>query len=531
MPRINPGFARSLILVGLFVATWFPLCAADYDLVVYGGTAGGVMTAVSAARQGLSVALVEPGAHIGGMVTGGLSATDHGRKSVVGGMAREFYTRVGQQYGQPINWYPEPKIAGRVLREMLDETRVRVFLRHRLKERGGVLRDGGKIRSIATEDGAEFRAAVFADATYEGDLMAQSGVSYTLGRESTREYGESLAGVRPKDRGHQFDVRVAAYDAPGRLFPEIQKEPRGEIGSGDRRIQAYNFRLVLTRDRNNQAPFPKPPDYDPVRFQLFVRLLQALTAEKGRPPRLGEVVSPVPISGGKADFNNNGAFSTDYIGKNYDYPDGSYRRRAEIRKDHVNYTQGFFYFLMHDAGVPESLRSEAKVWGLPKDEFVDEGNWPYQLYIREARRMVGDFVMTQKDIQTELTKPDVIGMGSYNSDSHNVQRFVQPDGTVQNEGNMEVPVRPYHVPYRVIVPKRSQAVNLLVPVCFSASHVTYSTMRMEPVYMIVGQAAGVAASLAVREKKPVQDIDPQSLSAILRKGGMVDRYQPGDDED
>jgi hypothetical protein len=281
-------------------------------------------------------------------------------------------------------------------------------------------------------------------------------------------------------------------------------------------VQAYNFRLILTDDAANQIAFEKPGNYDPRRYELLGRLLKATTEAKKRPPRMGEVLSVLAIPNHKADINNNGAFSTDYIGGSWQYPDGTYALRGQIWQAHREYTKGLLYYLSQDEHVPESLRAEMQRWGLPKDEFQDSGYWPPQLYIREARRMVGDFVMTQKDLQRELTKADVVGMGSYNSDSHNVQRYARADGNAENEGDMQVPVKPYQIPYAVIVPKKGEALNLLVPVCFSASHVAYSSVRMEPQYMILGQAAGVAASLAVRDGKPVQDISIEELQQKLR---------------
>jgi hypothetical protein len=508
-------FAGLLICVAAFAAP------KEYDVVVYGGTAGGVITAVSAAREGATVALLEPRGHLGGMVSGGLGRTDHGRRETIGGMSIEFFQRVGKHYNEPITWYFEPHVAERVFREMADEARVQVFFNHRLKERGGLKKTGARITELLTENGERFRARIFADASYEGDLLPQAKISYTIGRESVKQYGESLAGVRPKDRAHQFDFKISAYDDKGRLLPEIQKEPRGELGAGDRKVQAYNFRMCLSSDRNNQVPFPMPAGYDPRRFELLRRLIAALTEKNGKPPIMRQLFIVSAMPNNKTDINNYGAFSTDYIGKSWDYPDASYKQRAAIWEDHVNYTKGLFYFLANDSSVPKSLQEEMSRWGLAKDEFTDTGNWPHQLYVREARRMIGDFVMTQKDIQTELTKPDVIGMGSYNSDSHNVQRYLQEDGTVQNEGNMEVPVTPYQVPYRVMLPKRAEAVNLLVPVCLSASHVTYSTLRMEPVYMIIGHAAGVAAKMAIDGGKAVQDIDTAALTARLRAQGAV----------
>ena len=492
--------------------------AKKYDVVIYGGTAGGVMTAISAAREGLSVALLEPGKHLGGMVTGGLSRTDFGKKEVIGGIALEFYQRAGKKYGREIEWMPEPRVAEAVLNEMVQEANnVAVYLNHRLKEKGGVKKQGPRVVEIKMENGGVFQATIFADASYEGDLLAQAGVDFTWGREGSAQYGESLAGVRPKDRNHQFDFPVPARDENKKLLPEIQTQPRGEIGAGDRKVQAYNFRLILTNDPNNRLSFTRPSSYHPKRFDLLARFLSEFVNQRGRAPRMNEILLPAQIAGKqKWDFNNRGPFSTDYIGKSWDYPNAGYERRAAIWQEHILYTKELFYFLDTDPRVPKATQDEIKDFGLAKDEFTDNGHWPYQLYIREARRMVGDFIMTQKDIQLELTKPDVIGMGSYNSDSHNVQRYVTPEGDAQNEGNMEVAVTPYQIPYRILLPKKTQAMNLLVPVCFSASHVTYSTLRMEPQYMIIGQAVGVAAKMAIDKGIAVQDVDTGALTAKLR---------------
>lgn len=500
-----------------------------YDLVVYGGTAAGVMTAVSGARQGLKVALLEPGVHIGGMVSGGLSATDVGRREVIGGLALEFYFRAGRHYDlnrhlQALAWRHEPKVAEAVFHEMIREARVTLLLRQRLREKTGVVMEGARVAEIITEHGWRFRGKVFVDASYEGDLMAQAKVRYTFGRESTQQYGESLAGVRARTPSHQFPVNIPARDEQGRLLPEISAEPRGEPGSADKRIQAYNFRIAATNVAANRVPWPKPDNYDPARYELLLRYIQAMTPYLGRTMEFTDVSSTGLIPNGKADLNNRGGFSTDYIGKNYDYPDGDYSTRARIWKDHEDYQKGFYYFLANDPRLPESMRRTAQEWGLSKDEFTDTGHWPHQLYVREGRRMIGEYVAIQKDLQTELTKPDAIAMGSYNSDSHNVQRFVNAQGFVENEGDVQVGVKPYQIPYRSITPKRAEAENLLVPVCFSASHIAYSSMRMEPQYMMMGHAAGMAAALAVRGNSAVQDIAVPALQQQLRDEGAVFEY-------
>jgi hypothetical protein len=502
---------------------------ANFDLVVYGGTAGGAVTAISGARMGLKVALLEPRRHIGGMVSGGLSRTDVGRREAIGGYALEFYYRAGKVYDlsqhlQDIAWLPEPKVAESVFRQWLREAGVTVLLEHRLREKDGVRKAGSRIAAITMENDAQFTARMFADCTYEGDLMAQAGVTYTWGRESAAQYGESLAGVRSETPKHQFLVDLSPYAADGKLLPEISAEPAGEPGAADRKVQAYNFRMILSDDPANQTPYPQPAHYDPKRFELMARMLAAIEQKQGRALKLAEVISISPIPNHKADMNNNGPFSTDYIGKSYDYPNAGYQRRQEIWRDHEEYTKQYFWFLAHDPRVPPPLRNEANSWGLARDEFTDTANWPHQLYIREARRMVGEYVMIQKDIQTDLAKPDPIGMGSYNSDSHNVQRIVNKDGFVRNEGDMQVPVNPYQIPYRVLLPKKSEVGNLLVPVCFSASHVAYSTLRMEPQYMILGQAAGVAAAMAIRAGAAVQDIDTRQLTRTLVEQGAIVEY-------
>jgi hypothetical protein len=520
-----------VLLCLLFAAALCGGASQDFDVVVYGGTAGGVIAAVSAAREGLKTALLEPTGHLGGMVSGGLGWTDYGKKEVIGGYALEFYYRIGKhyemsRYGQDVSWLHEPHVAEDTFRQMLGEAGVTVFQNHRLREKTGVRKEGLQLREIAMEDGASFTAKIFMDTTYEGDLMAQSGVSYTWGRESSVEYGEPLAGVRGTTPFHQFLVNVSPYDEQHRMFPEIAVEKAAPAGSADKKVQAYNFRMCLSSVATNQTPFPKPSGYDPKRYDLLARLIQARAGTEGRVPGLNTLMKIDRLPNGKSDVNNNGAFSTDYIGGSYGYPEAGYAKRQQIWDAHKNYVAGFFYFMANDPRVPEELRRELNQWGLCKDEFTDTANWPRQLYIREARRMVGEYVAVQKDLQTELGKPDPIGMGSYNSDSHNLERIVDERGFVRNEGDMQVAVKPYQIPYRVLVPKRGEAQNLLVPVCFSASHVAYSSMRMEPQYMIIGQAAGVAAKLSIDTRRPLQEIDTAALAAKLRKQGAILEYVP-----
>ncbi len=512
-----------LYIVGLlWLATQGAAGPATFDVVVYGGTAGGVITAVAAAREGLKVALVSPDHHLGGMVSGGLGWTDYGRKEVIGGYSLEFFERVGAKYGRAIEWHFEPHVAEAVFNDLIREAGVTVVLDRRLREKGGLRKSGTRLTEIVLENGETYRASIFADATYEGDLMAQAGVSYTWGREGMAQYGESLAGVREHTPLHQFRAPVSPYDDRGKLLPEVMPRSTDAVGAADRRVQAYNFRLCMTKSPGNRVAWPRPAGYRPERYELLARYLPAFESELKRPLGINDVMKADLLQNGKTDTNNNGAFSTDYIGGSYEYPEAGYAKRAQIRQAHIDYIQGFLYFLASDPRVPATLSAEMKEWGLCRDEFVDTANWPYQLYVREARRMVGEYVMSQRDIQTELTKPDVIGMGSYNSDSHNVQRRPTEDGkAAENEGDMQVKVTPYQIPYRVMLPKRREATNLLVPVAFSASHVAYSTLRMEPQYMIVGHAAGVAAKMAIDRKQAVQEVDTAALSAKLKSQRAV----------
>ena len=504
----------ALALLACLVPDRLPAAEHEFDVVIYGGTAGGAIAAIAAAREGVSVALLEPARHIGGMLTGGLSRTDHGRKEVIGGLSREFFVRCGRQYGRDIEWYYEPKVGTQVLGEMLQEAGVQVFLEQRA---GTVAREGTRLVRLTTLAGDTFRGKVFLDASYEGDLLPRAGISYTWGREGRDVYGESLAGRHEQSPKHQFDVEISPDDADGKLLPLVYGGDPTPPGQGDKKVQAYNFRLCFSKDPDNRVPFPKPADYDPARFELLKRYL----AVKGDALKLNQILLIWPLPNRKADINNQGPISTDYIGGSWDYPEADYAARRRIWAEHVEYVKGFLYFLANDPSVPKTLQEEMSQWGLAKDEFVGNDNWPPQLYIREARRMIGEYVMRQADLQTEGAKPDSIGMGSYNSDSHHVQRIPSPDGYVTNEGDMQVPVKPYEISYRAIIPKAAEATNLFVPVCFSSSHVAYSSMRMEPVYMIMGHSAGVAASWCVKNDKPVQQAPYDWLEKKLREQKQV----------
>ena len=514
-----------------------PEVRTQYDVVVYGDTPAAVISAVAASRQGVDVALVAPNKQLGGMMSGGLSQTDLGNSSVIGGMSREFFSRNAKKRGltSSVSWYFEPHVAEEIFNDMLEETKstahaVDVFKGERLKETNGVEMRGVTIEKIICESGKTFEATQFIDASYEGDLMAQAGVSYTYGREGREEYGESLAGVvstaTQNANNHNFKYKIKARDDEGNLlYREVSEEPLAEVGSGDKKIQAYNFRMVLTNDESNKIPFPKPEGYDRERYKLLGVYLNLWKQQTGKAPTAHELFGFRDGVNNKWDFNNKGAFSTDFIGGNYNYPDATYAEREQIWQEHYLYTAGLFYYLANDEYVPAETRNEIASYGLCKDEYTETGNWTFQLYVREGRRMLGEYVMTQKDIQKDggvaLLKDDTIGMGSYNSDSHNVQRYITEDGYVCNEGNMEVKVDPYEIPYRALLPKKEEVDNLIVSCTISASHVAYSTVRMEPQYMIMGQAAGTAAAIAVNDGKKVHKINVTKLQSILKQSGAV----------
>jgi hypothetical protein len=494
------------------------------DVVVYGGTAGGAIAAVAVAREGKSVLLLEPSKHLGGMLTGGLGATDTGNRAGIGGYSREFFDRVSRYYVRKYGkdspqvkdcsngFRFEPHVASLILQEMLTEAKITTLYSQRVTK---VAKTGARIDSLTTARGDTFVASLFIDATYEGDLMALAGLKYHVGREGREVYNESLAGVQAYSKYHQWPVKVNGLEGKN-LLPFIQREPLGTAGAGDKKVQAYNFRLCMTDREDNLVAWPKPKGYDPARFKLLARYLAARPEVK-----MGQLMHPLRMPNGKTDTNNNGPFSTDHIGANWDYPDADHATRERIWQDHIDYTQGFYYFLANDPRVPAALRKEMRGWGLAKDEFASTGNWPPQLYIREARRMVGSYVMIEADLVKNRSKEDSVGVGSYNADSHHVQRVVREDGTVLNEGDFQVPVLPYAIPYRSLIPKARECENLLVPVCVSTSHVAYGTVRMEPVFMILGQASGVAATLAINAKCPVQKVDIADLQTRLKKQKAV----------
>jgi hypothetical protein len=506
------------------------------DVVVYGGTAAGVVAALQVARQGHSVVLIEPGKHLGGLTSGGLGATDMGNKQAIGGVAREFYTRIRKAYQDPALWRfgtmaefiagPgkghvdaealfafEPHVAERILREMLSEAKVEVVLNERLDLAHGVVKKDLRIASVRMESGRLFTATIFIDASYEGDLLPGAGVSWTSGREANALYGETLNGVEvAHSTAHQFGLPVDPYITPGDaasgLLPLIEKQPPAADGSADDKLQAFNLRLCLTREADNRIPFAKPEGYQERTYELLLRWYEA--GYKDVP--LNVVVMP----NHKTDANNNQAFSTDAIALNRGYLEAGSQARDRIAEAHQRYIAGLMWTMANSPRMPNAVRERVAALGWAADEFTDNGHLPHALYVREGRRMIGAYVMTELDCVGKRHADDSVGLGSYNMDSHNVQRYVDGAGHVRNEGDVQVRVpAPYGISYRSLTPKTGECDNLLVPVAVSASHIAYGSIRMEPVYMIMGQAAGSAACLAIDGGLSVQKVDYQALRSRL----------------
>ena len=519
-----------------------------HDVVIYGGTSAGVISAVQAKRMGKSVLIVCPEKHLGGLSAGGLGWTDSGNKDAIGGLSRDFYHRIWKHYQTDsawewqdkaafgnrnqsppgkngdggTMWVFEPHVAEQVFEDLIRENQIVVHRQQYLDRVSGrgVEMKAGRIVAITTTGGRTFSGKMFIDATYEGDLMALAKVNYHVGREAEQVYGEKWNGVQVGVLHHQhwFKDSIDPYVVPGDpssgVLPLVSAEPPGEKGEGDHRLQAYCFRMCLTKTPENRIPFPKPAGYEPERYELMRRVLEAGWRQ------LFNKFDPLPNH--KTDTNNHGPVSTDYIGMNYDYPEASDERRREIIAEHERYQKGLLYFMANDPGVPKDVREAMSQWGLAKDEFQDNGGWPHQIYVREARRMVGRYVMTEHDCLDLKETPESVGMGSYTLDSHNVQRYIKPDGFVQNEGDIGVGTpRPYQISYGSLVPKRGQCENLLVPVCVSSSHIAFGSIRMEPVFMILGQSAATAACLSIEQNLAVQDLPYELLQERLIADGQV----------
>ena len=556
------------IILAFFIVTSFGQKTKSYDVVVYGGTSAGIASAIQSSRMGKSVVLIEPGKRLGGLTTGGLGQTDIGNKHVVGGISREFYQNINRYYQVPENWkwqsrsdYMdegqkrtekdedamwtfEPSAALKVYHQMLSGEKVKVVYGERLNRKTGVIKKEGRIVSIEMENGTRYTGKMFIDATYEGDLIASAGVSYSVGRESNSEYGETLNGVQANRinrtlkwtlsrnaHNHNFidgvDPYVIKGDPNSGLLPYIVEGGKPGIdGQGDKGIQAYCFRMTLTDHPENRIPFKKPDNYKEINYELLFRNYEAAIGPIEEMYTYGDKLVPwinSPMPNRKTDTNNQKGFSTDFIGQNYDYPEASYEEREKIVQAHRDYQQGLMWTLAYHPRIPQKVRDAVSKWGTCKDEYEKGSNgWQEQLYIREARRMKSEYVMTQKNCERIEVVEDPVGMGAYGMDSHHVKRYVDANGFVQNEGNVEAHVpNPYPISYRSIVPKKDECENLLVPVCLSATHIAFGSIRMEPVFMVLGQSAATAACQAIDQRKAVQDIDYSLLKERLLKDKQV----------
>lgn len=509
-----------------------------WDVVVYGGTSAGVTTSVQVARMGGTAILIEPGSRLGGLSASGLGCTDIGSdeaKEYLGGISREFYERIWAHYqtdeawvhetwddykdtlywdylpvvDEGIMWGFEPSVASRIFQDLIDEAGVTVVYGERLDRSGnGVSKDGATITSIRMESGREFRGRKFVDTTYEGDLMAEAGVSYTVGRESNDTYNERYNGVLVHPRRLPVDPYIERGNPASGMLPGITVGEPGQPGRGDSRLQAYNFRMTLTDAAENMVPIPKPEGYDPFQYELLLRLL-----EQGYAYPFG---NHMMMPNRKTDTNNgNLFFCTDFVGRNWAYPEASYEERAAIVEAHRTYQMGLMWFLQNDPRVPADAREIVTGWGLPADEYTDNGHWPFQMYVREARRMVSDYVMTEHDCLRWVDTPEPVVIAGNPMDSHGIARFIDADGYLRVEGYFIEGVPPYPISYRSIVPRESEASNLLVPVCLSASHSAFGSIRMEPIFMALGQVAATAAVQAIAGDKSVQDVEYDRLRARL----------------
>ncbi|MCW8313178.1 FAD-dependent oxidoreductase [Sphingobacterium thalpophilum] len=517
------------------------------DVLVYGGTPAAITAALQVKQGGRSVVVVSPDKHLGGMSSGGLGFTDTGNKTVIGGLAKKFYQDVYEHYSRESSWHWqsrasfgnrgqgtvamdsehstmwifEPHVAENIFDSWVRDHEIEVVREAYLDRReSSIEKQGTQIKSIKTLDGTIYEAKIFIDATYEGDLMALAKVTYTIGREANQTYGERWNGVQTGvfQHRHHFVAQISPYNREGDprsgLVFGVSDEDPGLYGTADKKLQAYCFRMCLTNDPRNRKAIPKPSNYDPHNYVLLQRLFRSGWNEPF------QKFDMVPNN--KTDANNHGPFSTDFIGMNYSYPEASYVQRKAIVEAHRNYQMGLYYFMGNDPSVPAPIREKMAEWGLAKDEFQDNDNWPFQLYIREARRMVGQLVTTEQHIFGKRKVEDPIGMGSYTLDSHNVQRYVTEEGYVQNEGDIGVHVpQPYAISYRSIIPKGRECTNLLVPVCLSSSHIAFGSIRMEPVFMVLGQSAGCAANLALDNDGVVQHVDYGLLKKQLLDSGQV----------
>lgn len=509
----------------------------EVDVCIYGGTSAGVIAAYTATKLGKTVLLIEPGKHLGGLTAGGLGYTDIGNKYAVTGLARDFYRKIGKHYGKFEHWIFEPHIAENTFKEYIRSANIKVWHDHRIVS---ALKQDGIIQHITVENSNQLPASpnrivhakMFIDCSYEGDLMAKAGVSYIVGREANDQYNETYNGFQLRDK-HQFPDGIDPYKIKGNpesgLLWGVSQGQLSSPGTGDKKVQAYNFRICLTRHPENRITITRPPNYDATRYELLIRVLEK---EPNRPFNL--ILKPDLMPNEKTDINNNGPFSTDMIGMNYDYPEADYATRKAIVKKHEDYNKGLLYFIGHDPRMPKHLRDEMLKWGYPKDEYTDNGNWSHQAYIREARRMIGSYVMTQRNCEGNETVQDGIGMAAYTMDSHNIQRLVV-NGMVKNEGDVQIGgFPPYPISYGSIIPKSVDCKNLFVPVCLSASHIAYGSIRMEPVFMVLAQSSATAAVQAIDKKISVQQVDVSAVQRMLKNDPLADGSTPDiliDDDD
>ena len=556
-----------LVLLLLFNIEVFCQSIQSYDIVVYGATSSGITAAIQSSRLDKKVLLIEPGHRIGGLTTGGLGQTDIGNKQAIGGISREFYQNIKNHYQKQVNWMWqkresyrdggqttsdsmedamwtfEPSAALRVFKEMIrKEKNITLIYSQRLNRKSGVKKTGGKIVSIQMESGQIYQSKIFIDATYEGDLMAASGVSYIVGRESNSQYGESLNGVQANNVSlalkktismnaahHNFIEGVDPYirkgDPKSGLLPFINPRKPGVDGVGDDKIQAYCYRMTLTNHPDNRIPFSKPSGYQEIQYELLFRNYEAAKGSYEKMYSYGDPLVPwinSKMPNRKTDTNNQKGFSTDFIGQNYLYPEASYEEREKIAERHKKYQQGLMWTLAYHPRIPAQVRAIVSQWGTCKDEYEHEDGWPSQLYIREARRMISEYVMTQRNCEKLELAEDAIGMAAYGMDSHHVQRYVDLNGYVKNEGNVEAHLAsPFPISYRSIVPKKSELRNLLVPICLSASHIAFGSIRMEPVFMVLGQSAAIAAAVAIDNDWDLQHIPYDQLKLNLLKHKQI----------
>ena len=513
----------------------------ETDVCIYGGTSAGVIAAVQVAKMGGRVVLVEAGQHLGGMSVEGLGGTDIDNQPfrnspAVGGLALEFYRRISVQYGRSAAfeamlaaggkdtklWRFEPHVAEAVWEAWVKEAGIPLLRGHRLKEVNGVTKDGTRLTALHFENGAEVRARVFIDATYEGDLLAFAGVSFAVGREGNAAYGETLNGIRTDTTHQQLDRAVDPHRTPGDpksgVIFGVQDEPLGEHGAADDSIQGYCFRLCLTRDPANRLPIEKPADYDPAHYELQRRYLAAG----------GSITPPhAALPNGKTDPGTWHSLAGNFTGWNHRYPVASYAEREAMLRRSREYLQGLYWFMAHEAAVPAKLREAWAAWGLCRDEFTDNGGWPRAFYVRNGRRMIGDFVLTEAHLRRTNPEPvhDSVGLIWWPPDFHSARRLAR-EGRVWHEGavfnvSKQPDWIPCGIPYRCLVPKARECTNLLSPTCPSSSYVAYGAYRIEFTFMAAVQAAATAAMLSLETGSPVQQVAYDKLHRRLLADGQV----------